>query len=201
MKTAQFFIYLSCLYLLSCSGGQQKNDLSSKERQKEILTSEEQQNKILTLIPSQSKIIIESLPAGYVKNLVTNASETFRYYRSSNLNMDWSSGGEQKASEEILVDVYELKQNATFSTMFKFLNSELDKLCLTQSQIVYFCQKNSTHLSQEGPTFFLFKENNKFFVAQVNVFSDGLQVHVYDFNYKDIWIANVYDYRLVVPAF
>lgn len=190
IKTIVFLFFLSFFSLLSCS----------EEQQKEVLAPVEQQKSILVLVSNENKAVVENLPSGYVKNLVTDAGGTFRYYKTSSLETSWTSCDVQRASDKMTMNIYELKQNATFLQMFSSLNEDLNKLCLTQSQIVNFCQKNQKHLSQNGPTFFLFKEGNKFFVAKVDVFSDGLSVHVYHLENKDTWIASVYNYRVITPA-
>ena len=97
------------------------------------------------------------------------------------------------------VSVYEMILNATFAQMFGSLGPDLDKLCLSQHQIVEFCEKHSTRLRQEGyATFFLFKEGNQFCVAGVCVYAAGLNVRVLRLEDDCVWHGE-YRHRLVVP--
>lgn len=90
----------------------------------------------------------------------------------------------------------ELTENMTFSQMF---NKDTD--VMSQSEIIEFCRNNSSDLSQNGNvTFFLFKVEDQFFVADVRVFSDGLSVYVHGFEDGRVWSAE-YFLRLVVPQY
>ncbi|OGL61895.1 hypothetical protein A3C09_04415 [Candidatus Uhrbacteria bacterium RIFCSPHIGHO2_02_FULL_47_44] len=97
------------------------------------------------------------------------------------------------------VSVYEMIRDATFAQMFGSLGPDLDKLCLSQHQIVEFCETHSARLRQEGyATFFLFKEGDQFCVARVDVFADGLCVCVYRLEDGLVWYGE-FRPRLVVP--
>jgi len=175
MKTINFFVCLTFLSLLSC--------ISKK-------------NEILTLVSDGEKIIIEALPSGY--STISQAKDVFPYvgpdieYR--NLN------NEQNAKGETLVNIYESEQNiVSFSQIYNLLNEDLNKLCLTQSQVVNFCRKKSQFLCLGGPTFFLIKENNLFLVIKVHSFANGLTVAANLFDDND-GLSDISKYRLVVPA-
>lgn len=86
------------------------------------------------------------------------------------------------------------------SKKFGSLSSDLDVLCLTQSQILNFVAKHKSWLRTDGyATFFLFKANNQFFVASGSFDGDGsLGVRVYRFEDDDVWDAD-YRRRVVVP--
>ena len=97
------------------------------------------------------------------------------------------------------VSVHEMIKDATFAQMFDSFGNDLDKLCLSQRQIVEFCEKHPACLRQEGyATFFLFKEGDQFYVANVRVRSDGLYVHVSRLERDRVWPA-AYAPRVVVP--
>ena len=92
-----------------------------------------------------------------------------------------------------------MAKDATFAQMFGSLKADLDKLCLTQHQIKTFCEKHQNLLRADGyGTFFLFKGEGQFFVADVRVRSDGLRVYVYRFGYDFVWHAGG-RHRVVVP--
>lgn len=151
-------------------------------------------SKILFLVGETS---IEALPAG--QTTIASAKEVFG---NVTYNKDFRRlDNEQPATEKTNVNIYELKRNADFFQMFSSLNTDLDKLCLTQSQIVSYCQKNRWHLRQYFATFFLVKENDEFFVAIVNLKNDGLgrpTIYHYPFKSDNVWKAEHY-YCLVSP--
>ena len=153
----------------------------------------------LTLV-SRGSLLIEALPASSVT--ISGAVEIFTNYISPDFK-EHGLDNEQRESGGMEVNVYELSVDADFLQMFKSLSSDLNDSCLTQSQIVFFCKKYSKFLhynNDVSTTFFLFKENDKFFVAWVYLISGELNV---DFSLleedKCVWSANS-DYRLVVPA-
>jgi len=79
------------------------------------------------------------------------------------------------------------------------ITPNLDKLVLTQAQIIRFCEKHPTWLRQEGhATFFLTKVGGEYFVVSVRVFSGGLNVSVDRFEDGDVWDAGC-RHRLVSP--
>jgi hypothetical protein len=108
--------------------------------------------------------------------------------------------GSNLATEETAVQVNEIIKNGTFRKIFGSLGGNLDALCLTQDQIVQFCQKHPSWLRSDGDkTFFLFKVGAKFFVAYVYVYDDGsLFVRVHKLANDRVWAAG-YQRRVVVP--
>ncbi|MFH1744659.1 MAG: hypothetical protein ABH881_00645 [bacterium] len=114
--------------------------------------------------------------------------------------VSWGLDKAGKATEQIAVQIYEMAKDSTFVDIFGSLSQEIKRLCLTQSQIIRFAQDHRKWLRNDGSaTFFLFEANGEFFVAYVDVYSDGeLYVYVYRFEYSDVWNAE-YRPRVVVP--
>ena len=102
-------------------------------------------------------------------------------------------GADEKGPEtgETAVDVYEMVKDATFSQMFRKLNVDARKLCLTQHQIKNFVKKHRNCLRTDGyATFFLFESKGNLFVADVDFDSgDKLHVDVGRFEILDVWGA------------
>lgn len=96
--------------------------------------------------------------------------------------------------------VYELlRDGGTFRQIFTSLSSDLDKLVMSQHQIITFCQEHRGWLRHYGSaTFFVFKECGELFVAFVNVRSAGLSVGVDRFEEGSAFDAAGRG-RLVVP--
>jgi len=150
---------------------------------------------ILKLLSNGQTLILEALDGTAT---LAQAKETFK----SGIDPDfknWGTDKPGKATEETAVRVHGMVQNATFAQMFGSLGSDLDKLCLTQHQIKAFCAKHPDWLRQDGyATFFLFKVEDQFFVADVYVYSDGLYVFVRRLARGLVWNAG-YARRVVVP--
>ena len=92
-----------------------------------------------------------------------------------------------------------MANDATFVQIFTELNSDLDKLVMTQAQIIRFCEKHPTWLRQEGcATFFLTKVKGEYFVVFVVVRADGLNVDVYRLEHDNVWNVS-YLHRVVAP--
>lgn len=129
---------------------------------------------------------------------LATAKETFKAGIDSG-SKNWGTNKADKATEETAVTIHEMVKDATFAQMFGSLGSDLDKLCLTQHQIKTFCEKNPNWLRSDGyGTFFLFKADGQFFVADVDVLPDGLLVRVDRFGFDGVWRARC-ALRVVVP--
>lgn len=110
-----------------------------------------------------------------------------------------NSNTHEKSSRETVLEVYELKKDCTFKEMFNSFERNLKQLYLTQHQIVMFYQKHKEFLHPKWLTLFLFKENEKFFVASVHLKSGVTHVLVDHFEDFIVWSAS-YRHRLVVSA-
>jgi len=149
---------------------------------------------ILKLISTES-LLIEALDG---KATIAEAKKVFTYIDSDFRNWDLNKPGQ--ATPEIKVAVYEMINNATFSQMFGSLTDNLDKLVMSQAQIISFCTKHASWLRQDGyGTFFLIKENGAYFVVGVRVRDDGLSVHVLHLENDYVWVAG-YHHRVVAPV-
>ncbi len=130
--------------------------------------------------------------------LISSAVNTFRGYIDSCFN-SWNLNVPSVPTKKTKVQVYEMVKDGTFAQLFGSSGENLDRLCLTQSQIKQFCSNHSDWLRSDGyGTFFLFKVNGQFFVAGVYRYSDGLYVRVDRLSYVDVWGADD-GHRVVVP--
>ncbi|HSX24688.1 MAG TPA: hypothetical protein VLG69_01855 [Candidatus Andersenbacteria bacterium] len=130
---------------------------------------------------------------------IPNAASVFTGY----IDPDFRNWGADEASgptAETPVVVHEMVKDTTFAQMFGSLGVPTEQLCMTQSQIIRFCQDHRQHLRTGGyATFFLFKSRGKFFVAVVYFRGDGrLEVGVCQFEYDLVWYADRRR-RVVVP--
>ena len=136
---------------------------------------------------------------------LADAGDVFK----SGIDSDFKNWGLSKPIKPTIktpAEVYELTKNADFKTMFTFLSTDWEKLCVTGHQVKIFCKENADWLRADGfGTFFLTKKNWKnpaiignLFVAGVRMDSYGLIVHVFRLEYDTLWFADDRP-RLVVP--
>lgn len=100
-----------------------------------------------------------------------------------------------ESTKKSQVQVFDLIVNGTFSQIFDGFGENIDRLCLTQDQIISFVENHSKWLCSDG-TFFLLKGNNKFFVVDVRIYTSGYEVHVNFLSNASIW---GHKRRIVVP--
>ncbi len=129
------------------------NNLSFGEREK-LMGKEPEKVIILKLLSGGKKILLDACDG---KEIITNAKDVFLSGIYGDLK-NWNTNKLGIATKETEVRVHEMLQNANFAQMFGFLETDLDKLCLTQAQIINFCKKHFIWLRKHGQgTFFLFK--------------------------------------------
>ena len=152
---------------------------------------------ILKLISAGEKIMVE---ASNGKAIVIKAERTFKSYIEPKFT-SFKLNEKSMATPETLLNVYEMVNPGTFAKMFTELNSDLDKLVMTQAQVICFCEKYSIWLSlKEHPTFFLIEANGEYFVACVYVYQTGLRVYVLNYEYDHCWFcSDDYHFRAIVP--
>jgi len=154
---------------------------------------EEKKNSILSLISGNDKLMIEASDG---KAYIFDAKNIFK----SGIDGDFKNWGLNKsgpATKEILVDVNETVSDGTFVQIFTGISSDLEKLVMTQAQIIRFCEKHPTWLRQEDyATLFLTKVGYEYFVVYVRVRSDGLLVRVRRLE-DDIVLCGQYRHRVV----
>lgn len=157
--------------------------------------NEEKKPSILSLISANEKIMIESSDG---KAYISDAKKTFK----SNIDgcfKSWGLNRSGPATAEILLDVNEMVGDGTFVQIFTSITSDLDKLVMTQAQIIRFCEKHPIWLRQEGyATFFLTKVGGEYFVVRVDVHADGLYVYVNRLEYDRVWNGSC-QHRVVSP--
>lgn len=151
--------------------------------------------KILRCISIGEELII---PTTTGARFIASAKDVFK----SGIDSDYAKWGLAQVSvltKAVKTEVHEMTLDATFAQMFGSLSADLDLLCFTQDQIIAFCTEHRSWVRTDGyGTFFLFKENEQYFLAGVRVDSDGLDARVLHFGRGVVWSAE-FQRRLVVP--
>ena len=152
---------------------------------------------ILRLISGTEKLAIEALDG---KACISDAKKVF--FRIDKDFKEWGLDQSGSATGETLVDVSEIVKDATFVQIFTGISSNLEKIVMTQAQIIYFCKKHLDWLRQEKyATFFLTKVagecSDEYFVVFVHVVPEGQLIYVGRLGNNKIWAAN--NLRVVYP--
>ncbi len=122
--------------------------------------------------------------------IIAEAVSLFNGYLSRDFR-DWKTNVKGNQTEVQNVQVHEMTKNGTFEQIYGDLGTDLNALCLSQTQIIQFVKKHRKWLRTDGyGTFFLFKVGDEFFVAYVRVDSDGsLYADVRRFSGGIVWNA------------
>ncbi len=153
-------------------------------------------------------MIIKLISAG--KHVVIGATQGTETLASANdvfssISPDfknWVCDKAEPATSDVVVEVYEQIEDATYSEIFGILDQNLDRLILTTPQIKSFVLNHAKDylLEAEWTCFrFLFKAVNELFIADVRVLEGGnREVRVTRFLDGSVRHAE-YRHRIVVP--
>ena len=168
------------------------NNVRDKEKDTEMSKI---QNEFLRLIPGGQNLIID--PTDGSETLAV-ATDVFAYIDSDFRH--WQADEPALPTHEACVQSYEEVEDATCAQMFESLSSDVNQLCLTQSQIKNFVRKHRQWLRTDGyATFFLFKSYDQLFVASVRIDIGGrLGIGVNRFNHPRVRLAQELN-RVVIP--
>ena len=149
----------------------------------------------LKLISGGTEIVIVPTDGS---RLIADADDVFPGYIDSDF-VNYKTNIPGQPTKETPVQVFEMIKDGTFAQIFGGFGENLDRLCLSQYQIIRFVKDYEKWLRADGyGTFFLFKVGNEFFVAYVHRYDGGLEVDVRRLSLDYVWSA---EFRLciVVP--
>jgi hypothetical protein len=141
---------------------------------------------------SEGKII----PWLFGRDAIYEEDEVFSY-RDINFAV-YDLNRPEKSTPKTVVQIKKISKSATASVIFESLSSNLDTLCLSQAQIIYFCRNYRSKLSLNGATIFLIKEYGRYFAVYVRYTSVGLRVFVQHLEDNHIWHGEG-GYYVVIP--
>lgn len=169
--------------------------LQSFIEQKSTKVWQEGKDEILRIVEGSQGLLI---PACDGMSFLAKAQEVFKSFIDPDFEK-WKLAHTSNATKKVAVEIYEMVKDANFVQIFGSIGFDLDKLCFTQHQIEVFCTLHHEWLRTDGyGTFFLFKENEQYFVAGVNVNSGGLVACVSHLGIEIVWGARSAR-RLMVP--
>jgi hypothetical protein len=132
------------------------------------------------------------------KQTIFRAKKTFTAY----IDPDFKGYGLDVRSEGkpmLQVESLELVKDGTLQDIFGSFGVDLDRLVLTQDQIIWVVENRPEMLLQNGyANLFLMKQGDEYFVADAHRDSDGLSVNARRLSDDDVWRAG-YRRRVVVP--
>lgn len=154
-------------------------------------------NPYLRLLYADDRITI---PVTGGQRTIADAKKVFTWGIDSDFQR-WGTNKPSGNKPETDVKVLEMYQDATFKQLFESFGKPLDELCMTQDQIIAYCEKHKDKLRRDGyGNFFLFKSGDEFFVARVFV-DDGGELGAFVYRLEDgiVW-RGVFRLRVIVPA-
>ena len=134
------------------------------------------------LISGLQPIVIEALDG---RATIAGSRRTFR--SGIDERFGWWIDKPGCPTPEASLDVFEIAENVKHLQAFQSVAFDLDKLVMSQHQIIRFCEQHPYWLRQEGyPTMFLIKESiaeNKgsYFVVEVRIRQSGLNAELFTF--------------------
>ncbi|PKM91815.1 hypothetical protein CVU82_01245 [Candidatus Falkowbacteria bacterium HGW-Falkowbacteria-1] len=154
-----------------------------------------EQNSVLEIVRSYDSRTIDALDGSIA---IIDSEDIFRAYidpKFKELGLDKPG----LSTPKITVEVYKLVDDKKIGDIFVSFGVNLDKLVMSQSQIVFFCKRNYLRIcGNEYAYFFLIKEKNKYHVVNVDIYSDGIGVEIVHFDQKRILLSDDF-YHVVVP--
>ena len=164
------------------------------------------ENKFFRLASNAKSLVLNATTG---EKIIAEAENTFCFIDSDFQNL--KTNEKELAAEETDISICEIKRDTlegkTFSQIFKLLLTDLDKLCLTQEQIINFCQKHHQYLKRYYccNTYFLSKSDGHLFIVHLELdcagdFSllDGLLIHAREFESECKWGNIIYTEKYIV---
>lgn len=161
---------------------------------------------ILRLISGGQTLTLKALDGS---RLICKAKKTFKSFLNADF-VNWEINKPGIATPETTIDVHAMIANGTFLDIFRSLPGTWNQKCLSQDQVIEFCESLHDWLRQGGnATFFLIKkdenkpidENNpedNLVVVRVRVYPGGLYVRVYRLGHDGVWYGGD-RHRVVSP--
>ncbi len=155
---------------------------------------------IIKLISAGKKIMIEDLSGeatiAQTKKIIKSCHESF--FENQELNQPGIATG------QALLAVHELVREASFAKMFAAVSNHLDKIVMTQHQIIRCCEKYPIYFCpKDFATFFLTKRNwqklateDNLLVIHLHLRSDGFYAVADSFRDDYPWSA-IYHHRII----
>jgi len=138
------------------------------------------------------------IPPTMGEKTIADSRDIFTGYLDSDFK-NWGLDVKGEVKPGTQVEVLELAKNGTFEQFFNSLGVALDRLVLTDEQIIWVVKNRPDLLVLDGSAnFFLKKRGDEFFVANVYRDEGRLEVSARRLSDGSVWYAG-YRRRIVVP--
>jgi len=153
------------------------------------------QNEYLKLISGGTEIVVGETDG---TDTIAGAGKLFTWSVDPNF-VKYGTNVKGRPTKKARVQVFETIKDGTFAQIFGGFGENLDRLCLSQSQIIRFVKDDREWLCRNvrNGTFFLFKVNYELFISAVDLPMGMLGVTAFPQSYNLIW-DSWYRYRVVV---
>lgn len=142
-----------------------------------------------------SKLSLESID-GQQFMAASNSFELFH-----NCNNIFTAKQKGKPSEYCELVVYKLNATLKAPEIFKAFGVNLNRLCLSESQVLCFCEKYPEELTSDGlATFFLVKKGNKYFIFDIHKGENKILVVISDMRTARVW-QKKRGYRIIIKKY
>lgn len=138
------------------------------------------------------KITTTTIPSLEGKRTIAHAENVFTGYIDSDFK-NWNTDVSGNKTCEMKVDICEITENGTFKDIF----GDPEKACLSQEQILWLIEHEEKTIG-DWCTFFVFKSNNEYFVADARRGGGELEAVVRRFGFGGVWDAE-HRARFILP--
>ncbi len=153
-------------------------------------------NKYLELVPTEK--LVRPGCQGVINANLIRSTGVFDHIDPD--IMHYKIDSEQPATEETEVKIYKMSgEDADYYTLFESLKKNLNDVSFkSQEQIISFVSNYTKELYEFG-NLFLFKENKKFYVANVDIAVGKLWLNVYPLTATRKKLLADIKYQVIVP--
>ena len=153
-------------------------------------------SRVLKIVSGAERMVIEALDG---QLCIPIAKKIFGGFISDKFGI-FGLNNFRPATKETSVEISQVIKKSTTAEVFNSITPELDKLVLTQHQVIRFCEKYPDWYNNENSHILFLTKNSRtdideYFVISVSWSCDALQSSVWSLNYGNI---NFPEFRVLV---
>jgi len=139
------------------------------------------------------------------KTSIAASKRIFRGHLDSNF-YHWRIGHRGKSSKQTALDMHQLAQTAGPKRIFLAVSSDLAQVCLTQHQVVHYCEFHQDLLNRSAITLVLLKKDERkepssdnLIVGSIQIYPEGIAIFPYRFGDRHLSWQPADDVRILTP--